>query len=96
MLSSRQTDIMSVQEGEPQPKGFRVKVESPDLLFKALERGVSGEIGRHLLESPIDEVSAELKPGKDTFNLQGEVSIDSKTQYTQRVSEEAVRRAVVQ
>lgn len=83
-------------EGESKPKGFQVRVESPDLLFKALERGVSGEIGKHLLESPVDEVSAELKPGKDVFNLQGEVSLDFNATYNRRINEETVRRAVAQ
>lgn len=83
-------------EGEPKPKGFSVVVESHDLLFKALERGVSGELGEHLLESPIDKVSAELKAGKDTFNLLGEVSLDFKARYERNIRSEAIRQAVAQ
>lgn len=58
------------------PKGFSVRVENPDLIFKAIQNGVSGEIGKHLLESPVEEVKAEIKSGKDSFNILGEVSID--------------------
>ncbi len=83
-------------EGEPKPKGFSVRVENPNLVFNALYRGVSGELGRHLLASPVDEVSAELKAGKDTFNLLGKVSLNFKARYDRNISEEAVRKAVAE
>lgn len=83
-------------EGESKPKGFSVRVENPDLIFKALERGVSGELGKHLLESPVDKVSAKLRAGKDTFNLLGEISLDLKARHDRNIRDEAIRRAVAQ
>lgn len=83
-------------EGEQKPKGFQVKVESPDLVFGAIERNVSGELGKHLLESPIDEVSVELISGKDTFNLLGEVSLDFDARHGRNVSDKTVRKSVAQ
>lgn len=83
-------------EGEQKPKGFQVKVESPDLVFGAIERSVSGELGKHLLESPIDEVSVELQAGKDTFNLLGEVSLDFEARHQRNVSDKTIRKLVAQ
>lgn len=84
-----------IPEGEPKPKGFWVRVESPDLIFKALERGVSGELGKHLLESPVNMVTVELKAGKDSFNLLGEISLDFKARYDRKIRGETIRLAAV-
>lgn len=83
-------------EGEPKAAGFRVRVESPDLIFKALERGVSGDIGRHLLESPVDEVSAELIAEKGKFNLHGIVSLDFGARSERGIGVESLRRTIAQ
>lgn len=58
------------------PRGFGIKVENPDLIFKAIRNRAGGELGKLLLEAPISEVSVDLEPQKDTFNLAGEVGID--------------------
>lgn len=83
-------------EGEPKPNGLRVRVENPDLIFKALKRGVSGELGRYLLESPVDKASVELRAGKGTFNLLGRVSLNFEARYDRKIRDEAIRQAVAQ
>jgi hypothetical protein len=54
----------TASEGEPQPKGIRVKVEKPDLIFKAAQRGVSVELGACHLASPTASLEASHSPEK--------------------------------
>lgn len=56
-------------------------MEKPDLIFKAAQDGVSGNIGIHLLENPVKKVDINLKAKKDTFNLQGKVLLDYDLNY---------------
>ena len=87
----------STPEGESKPEGFSIRVESPDLIFEALERGVSGELGRHLLESPVTAVSAQLSAGEYTFNLFGKVKLDfTRAVHFKRVNVYMIIEAVAQ
>ncbi len=67
----------STPEGESSPKGFQIRVENSDLIFRALQNGISGELGSQLLESPISSVNVDLISEKEeAFNLCGKVDID--------------------
>lgn len=45
------------------------------MLFKAIKDGISGEIGRNLLECPVEEVNIGLKAEKENFNIQGSIGL---------------------
>lgn len=63
-------------EGAPVPKGFRVKVESPELILQAIQKGVSGEVGHMLMESPFKEVRAKLLSQQGSFNILASIEPD--------------------
>jgi len=81
-------------EREQKPKAFQVRMENPDLIFKAIEKGVSGELGRLLLESPVEKVDVEVKAEKDTFNLFGKISFDFDAIVDNRGLDKKVRESV--
>ncbi len=89
----------SSPEGEQKSKGFQIRVENPDLIFRAIEKGISGELGAHLLESPVEKVDVDVKAEKDTFNLLGNISFDfdaiqNNRGFDQKVRESVARRFV--
>lgn len=67
---------MDSPEKGSKPSGFQVRIENPDLLFKAIKDSASGEIGKALMESPIREIGVNLTSGKDTFDLSAEIDLD--------------------
>jgi transitional endoplasmic reticulum ATPase len=81
-------------EGEPKPKGFGVRIENPDLIFDALQRGNSGELGRCLLEEPIKEVGVELIAENGTFNLLANVTLNSPIPSSKFFKEETTKNII--
>ena len=58
------------------PKGFSIRVESPDLILNAVQKGASGELGRSLLAKPIEYIGVNLSSEREHFNLEATVGLD--------------------
>lgn len=77
-LGNGPTGGLPSHEGGEQtpPKGFSIRVESPDLIFKAAKDGISGELGKLLLAKPLMSAAIKLQGGKQNFNLEANVGLD--------------------
>jgi len=86
------TPPIQPSENEPSSKGFQIRVEKPDLIFKATQQENSGEIGQQLLESPIEKVDVQLEAGKGTFNLMGVIQFDFKAVWGGKQDQDAIQK----
>ncbi|MFZ5932746.1 MAG: AAA family ATPase [Patescibacteria group bacterium] len=84
------------KEAEPSPRGFHVRVEKPDLIYKAFQEGASGELGVLLLEDPIEKVSVEGFGQKDSFNIEAQIELSFSARYDRGVDEKDVIRRLAQ
>lgn len=75
--------------------GFRVRVDNPDLLFEAIQSGISGEIGKVLLEKPIQSLEVNVESGLESFNYLAEVDPDYMWIHEQRRGMERVITSVL-
>jgi AAA+ superfamily predicted ATPase len=80
----------------PEPKGFQVRIENSDLIFKAIQAKRNGELGNQLLESPIKEVDVDLKTTKDTFNLTGAIHLDFNKTRDKSIDVQETKRRIAQ
>lgn len=58
------------KESEPTPKGFRMRVENPELFLNSIKSGASGEVGLTFMSFPIEKVDVDMYGGKDSFNFE--------------------------
>jgi len=65
------------ESAEAKPKGFQIRIESPDLILNAAQKGKSGELGKSLLEKPIKSIDVKLLSGKGNFDLEASVGLDT-------------------
>lgn len=72
-------------EEEPK-KGFQVKIEQPDLIFKAAKEGKSGQLGKQLLEKPLRNVEVGLISGKENFDIFTKLDTDLYTNILPGIS----------
>lgn len=65
-----------IREGTPKPKGIHVRIEEPDLIFKAAELRISGLLEKKDFDKPINNIQIGLTSGKDNFHLSAKISTE--------------------
>lgn len=57
--------------------GLNIEIHDEDLIYKALDEGQKGQIGRVFMENPIEEITINAKPSENkTFDLQATIDLD--------------------
>lgn len=85
----------TVAETEQQGPGFRIRVDNPDLLFEAIQSGVSGEVGKILLEKPVESLEVNVLSGLEDFNYLAKVNPDFTWEQKQNSGTERITTSVV-
>lgn len=72
------TESQSRNEGIPSGEGFKVRIENPDLIFKAIQEKTSySELGRSNLALPLKGLSVSFVSNSERYKLTNNVSLEN-------------------
>lgn len=74
-------------EDEPQSNGFRVTLDQPQQMWDAIQNGISGKIGHHHFEPPLDTLEMQVFSGRTGFNLITKITANKAIRYDSKYAE---------
>jgi len=83
------------EESGPKSQGFQIHIDKPELIFKALQDGVSGELGTHLLQDPLREIKIKATKEPNGFNLVAKIRLSLGASMDRGIHERDLIKTIV-